>query len=365
LKIHLLAKICLLTISVVLISWGSTGHYKINTCAALSYNAEMSQFTAWTLTLAQHASDADSRKSFDPNEAPKHYIDIDNYPEFILNGRIPQTLDSIIQAHGGSFVLGNGILPWATKVTFDSLRKCFERYDWDKAVLVAADLGHYVGDGHMPLHITSNYNPGNLHSRYESTMIDAYITEINYQGAEISVIPDVNKYIFNYIYKNNIYVDSLIAADTYAKKFGSTSGAAYKAALWNKSAHFTIPLFRNASHALTELIYTAWVMAGSPSMLLHTSIFSPDAGKSSSLGQNIPNPFVHSTTINYSLTKNTDLLLQVRDAYGKTVTTILNEHKSPGSYSLEWSPENMSGGIYYLVMKTSESVQVQKIMFLN
>ena len=368
-KKHLFAKIFLLAISIVLISWGSVGHNKINTDASLSYNTQMSQFNAWTSTLAYHASDADYRKSSDPTEGPKHYIDIDKYAEFITNGRIPQTLDSVIQHYGGTFVSNNGILPWATKVTFDSLRNCFARLDWDKAVLFAADLGHYVGDGHMPMHITANYdgkstdNDG-IHSRYESTMISAYIGQINYTGMEISVIPDVNQYIFNYLYKNYIYVDSVLAADNYAKSKGSTTSTSYKAALWDKTKSFTIPLFRNASHALTELIYTAWVQAGSP-VMLHTSVFSIDARKSCSLGQNIPNPFEHSTTINYELTKNSDLLLQVKDMRGKTIATIVNEHKAIGSYSLEWSPENMPAGIYYLVMKTNESVEVKKIVLLN
>lgn len=371
LKKHLLVTISLLAISIILISWGSTGHFKINTEASLSYNAQMSQFNAWTSTLAEHASDADIRKSSDPTESRKHYIDIDGYPEFIATGQIPQTLDSIILIHGEPFVYDKGILPWATMVTFDSLKNCFARLDWEKAVLFAADLGHYMADGHMPLHITKNYNgqlTGNsgIHSRYESTMINGYIGQISYAGMDISIIPDVNEYIFNYLYLNYIYVDSVLAADNYAKSIsgGSTTSSAYKTALWNKSKGFTIPLFKNASHALTELMYTAWVLAGSP-VMPNTSIFSPEARKSYSLGQNIPNPFEHSTTINYVLFKKSDLLLQVKDMCGKTVATIVNEHKPIGSYSLEWSPENITAGIYYLVMKTGESVEVKKIVLLN
>jgi hypothetical protein len=366
----LFSKIFLLAISVVLISWGSTGHFKINQAASLSYNAQMIQFNAWTNTLAEHASDADIRKPSDPTEAPKHYIDIDAYPEFIATGKIPQTLDSVILMHGGAFVYDQGILPWATMVTFDSLRNCFTRHDWNNAVLFAADLGHYVADGHMPLHITSNYNgqltTGNygIHSRYESTMINYYIGQITYTGMDIAVIPNVNQYIFNYLYSNYVYVDSVIAADNYAQTFGTTSSTAYKIAIWNKTKGFTIPLFKNASHALTELIYTAWVQAGSP-LMANSSVFSPDSRKFSSLGQNTPNPFEHSTSINYVLKKNADVLIQVNDIHGKTVATIVNENKSAGSYTLEWSPENMPAGIYYLVLKTGESVDVKKIMHLN
>lgn len=368
-KKNLFAKISVLAVSVLLISWGSTGHYKINEAASLSFNAQMSQFSAWTATLAEHASDADIRKGWDNTEAPKHYIDIDGYQEFLSTGRIPQTLDSVILIHGSAFVYDQGILPWATMIAYDSLRSCFARHDWDKAVLFASDLGHYVADGHMPLHITSNYNgqlTGNdgIHSRYESTMINAYIGQITYTGMGITTIPNVNQYIFTYLYANYVFVDSVIAADNYAKGFGATGTTAYKTALWNKSKGFTIPLFKNASHALTELIFTAWVQAGSPSMVA-SSIFSPDARKSSTLGQNTPNPFRHSTTFSYTLKKNADLLLQVKDLSGKTVATIINEPKPAGSYSYEWVPENLPAGIYYLVMKTSENVDVKKIVLLD
>lgn len=371
LKKHLLLKIGLLSISLVLVSWGKTGHNKISSEASRSYNTEMAQFIAWNSTLALHASDADNRKNADPAEGPKHYIDLDNYPEFMTNGRIPQTLDSVSLVHDIYFATQNGTLPWATLVTFDSLRNCFARQDWNKAVLFAADLGHYVADGHMPMHITSNYDGGStgnngIHSRYETKMIDPNIGQINYTGMEIAAIPNVNQYIFNYLYKNYSYVDSVIAADNYAKRVsgGNTYSPAYLSALWKKSQGFTIPLFKNASHALAELIYTAWDQAGKPSML-HTSIATPDAVKTCSLGQNVPNPFKHSTTINYSLTKPASFMLQVKDMTGKTVTTILNENRPSGNYAVDWSPENIPGGTYYLVMKTGNFTEVQKMVLVR
>jgi hypothetical protein len=368
---NILTKIALLAVSVVLVSWGSTGHYKINTEASLSYNTQMSQFLVWTSTLADHASDADYRKDTDPSEAPKHYIDIDSYPEFIANGRIPQTLDSVIMLHGEYFVYDKGILPWATMVTFDSLRNCFARLDWDKAVLFAADLGHYVADGHMPMHITENYNgqlTGNngIHSRYESTMINTYIGQINFQGMDISAIPNVNQYIFDYLYNNYTYVDSILAADNYAMSVsgGNTSSSAYKTALWNKTKGFTVPLFKNASHSIAELMYTAWVQAGCPEMS-PTSIFEQDENSSVFLDQNIPNPFMNSTLIKYCVARNANVLLKVTDATGKFVETLTDEYKAAGSYSLEWKPQNLHSGVYYLVLKTNKSTEMKKMVLVE
>ena len=178
--------VSLVLLCLVLSSWGATGHKKISQNVAACLPAEMSFLKpVWTSFVANHASDADSRKSQDPNESPRHYIDIDNYPEFVLSGHIPQTYDSVVAQFGAGFVTDQGTLPWATMITFDSLKNCFQRRDWNRSAIFAADLGHYVGDGHMPLHITKNYNgqltnQKDIHSRYESTMVGKYEAQIVY-----------------------------------------------------------------------------------------------------------------------------------------------------------------------------------------
>lgn len=122
----------------------------------------------------------------------------------------------------------------------------------------------------MPLHLTKNFDGGDtgqsgIHSRYETDMVGAYSTSLgNYTGDPVHFISDVNKYIFDYIYFDYKYKDSVLIADTYAKNLtGSTSSSAYTAALWSKT-QFTAMLFHNSSHSLAELIYSAWMEAGSP-----------------------------------------------------------------------------------------------------
>lgn len=360
----------IIALAFILMSWGGTGHYKINTDASLSFNEEMNEFNSWTSILAEHASDADARKAWDSNESEKHYIDIDNYSEFTSSGTIPQTLSAAISAHSSSFVYGNGILPWATLTAYDSLKNCFARGNWDKAVLFASDLGHYVADGHMPLHITRNYdgqytdNDG-IHSRYESTMINSYISQINYTGENIEAISNVNQYIFDYIYSNYQYVDTVIAADDYAKSISSyTSSTEYKTALWEYSKEFTISLFKNASHALTELIYTAWTEAGSPSMTT-TGFENTLAESFVILEQNYPNPFSNSTTIQFRLKENTKVHLQITDVTGKPVSTLMNEPKTAGDYSIVFNSEKLSNGIYYLILDTEKNHLVKEMMLIR
>jgi hypothetical protein len=328
----------------------------------------MHEFHEWTDFLADHASDADRRKDEDPDEAPKHYIDLDNYYSFILLHRIPQTFDSVISMYGSSFVYDNGILPWATESTFNSLQAAFESGNFDQAKILAADLGHYVGDGHMPMHITKNYDgqyTGNngIHSRYESSMVNAFIDEIIYSGDSISHITDVNGYIFNYLYHNYQYIDSILLADDYAKDLtGSTSSSAYKNALWDKTGNFTIQLMKEASHALTELIYTAWVNAGSPAVgpsairenerafpAFITSVSEDYASKN--------------TVIRYSVTKPTQLNISISDIKGNPVGMVNSTYALPGNHIIQYDSKEMPSGVYVLILQTQNSRDTRKFVY--
>ena len=364
---HTLSLGLLLSMVILLSSWGHIGHNKISTKAELSFNQDMEQFYQWTSILAAHASDADIRRQWDPTEGPKHYIDIDNYPEFLTGGTIPQTIDSAISLHGSDFVYDQGILPWATKTTFDSLQSCFERADWENAVLFASDLGHYVADGHMPFHITRNYNgqySGNqgIHSRYESEMIEIFNGQIDYSGYQISAIEDVNSYIFNYLYANYTYLDSLLAADDYAHDLaGSTSSSLYYEALWSQTEDITITMFKEASHNIAELIYTAWFNAGSP---LIASVFSPTTINGLQI-QNSPNPFTEETKITFSLSKASHIVVDVFDISGRPVDTLMDENKPAGEYQLDWKALGMPKGVYYAVLRSQNNVRISKMVLVH
>jgi len=368
LKKLFISAIALLSLSVLILSWGTTGHKKISEASALSFNAHMQGFLTWIDFIREHASDADIRKDIDQDEGPKHYIDIDNYSEFISTGRIPQTFDSALLIHGFSFVEGNGILPWATLTAFDSLRNCMQRRNFAKAKIFAADLGHYVADGHMPLHITKNYDgdlTGNsgIHSRYESAMINENNQQITYTGTEATEIKDVTQYIFNYIYNNHKYCDSVIFADNYAKSQSTNYfSQTYKTALWDKSKHFTIRLFKQASNSLANLIYTAWIQAGKPE-LIYTSLDDPDSLSNIILKQNTPNPFTTSTHICFTLKENSKVIVQVRGLTGNMITTLLNDSLPAGNHSCDWTPDNLPSGMYYLIINTGKFIQLKKMIY--
>jgi hypothetical protein len=352
-------------------SWGYNGHRKINQNAPLSFTPEMEQFMSWSVTLAEHASDADYRKDIDPYEEMRHYIDIDNYPEFVATGKIPQSYDSVVALYGLAFVHDQGILPWATKSAYDSLVRCFTRFDWERAVLVASDIGHYVADGHQPLHITRNYDgqySGNndIHSHYETGMINAYKDEIIYSGEDISFITDVNGYIFSYLYENCIYVDSIMAADDYAQAVaGNNTSSTYKAALWEKTRGFTIPLFKNGSHALAELIYSAWVEAGKPDMNSGPGIFE-FYKQENVLQLNLsPNPVKEIVKINFILKENSETELKIMELSGNAVGFCVKENLPAGPHEFSFNLANLPEGVYFAWLKSGNYKEGKKLLKIN
>lgn len=348
---------------VLLSSWGGTGHYIISLEASRTFNAEMQQFADWANYLAGHASDADNRKSSDPTEAPKHYVDIDNYAEFVTGQPMPQTIPEAVTKYGNNFVIDNGTLPWATKSTYDSLVLALRNSRIDKAKQFAADLGHYVADGHMPLHLTKNYNgqlTGNtgIHSRYESTMINAHAEEFYYsQPGEITYVQNVQQYIFDYIYFNYKYVDSLIDADNYAKSINSDySSSAYKDALWNKTNGFTKRLFERASQRLAELIYSAWIEAGRPSA---TSITEVNIKRTTMFVY--PNPTTGQVNIAYNILGAGNCYLEIFDMFGNSLKQYnLNHTPSTSAYFTEYL--NFPSGVYIFRLSNNNIDFTQRVV---
>ena len=249
-------------------SWGGPTHIFINMQAVKHLPPSFPFFANNISWISQHAVDPDNRKSTDPTEAPKHFIDIEDYPEFATH-TLSHNYDTLVAKHGLSFVTNAGVVPWAIIWSFDSLTNCLRRGDSVRALQFAADLGHYVGDAHQPLHVTANYDgeeTGNngIHSRYESSMLSTYnylnqVTVVAKQSHFIPVPIDTN---FVFVMHGNSLVDSILKADNYAKAIDPTYKSSYYAALWEKTGPLTQNQIQDATVDLANLWYTAAVNAG-------------------------------------------------------------------------------------------------------
>lgn len=260
----------LLALLIILGSWGEKAHQKINASCVAYFPSELKALKSWGPQLGQHGSDADNRKKQDKDEFVRHFIDIDNYDQFLQQKTINQDFQIDCQLYGRAFVMKNGTLPWVTDSTYRALVNNMRKGQWEKAMLTAADLGHYVGDGHMPLHITGNYNgqlsdQKGIHARYEIDMIDRYIDGIELKKAHAKRINQVKPMVFNYLYHNHEYMAPLLEADKKAYLGANHQyNDAYYASLWKDTGAFTTRLLSEASQDLASLIYSAWIDAGKP-----------------------------------------------------------------------------------------------------
>jgi len=81
------------------------------------------------------------------------------------------------------------------------------------------------------------------------------------------------------------------------------------------------------------------------------------------LSQNYPNPFNPSTTLKFSIPISSFVTLKIYDETGREIVTLVNEHKSPGNYSVQWSASQFASGIYFARLQYGNSTLIKKMIF--
>lgn len=90
----------------------------------------------------------------------------------------------------------------------------------------------------------------------------------------------------------------------------------------------------------------------------------------SSLQQNFPNPFNNSTVIRYSVDKLSEVTIKVYDISGREISTLVNESKQPGTFSIGFANTNIASGTYFyrLIAKNAEgkaTVETKKMIVMK
>lgn len=83
------------------------------------------------------------------------------------------------------------------------------------------------------------------------------------------------------------------------------------------------------------------------------------------LAQNYPNPFNPETNIVFELKDKNHVKLQVFDAIGKEITTLINEEKPAGIYSVKFNAEGFPSGVYFYRLQSEEFIQTKKMILLK
>jgi M6 family metalloprotease-like protein len=87
--------------------------------------------------------------------------------------------------------------------------------------------------------------------------------------------------------------------------------------------------------------------------------------KEFSLAQNYPNPFNPGTTISYKISKAGNVLIRVYDLLGRVITTLVDENKSAGSYSVIFNASNLTSGLYIYRIAAGSYNESKKMLLLK
>lgn len=266
-------------------SWGFFGHRSINRLAVYTLPSQLMVFFKQNIEfISEHAVDADMRRHAVDDEAPRHYIDIDHYGDepFEL---MPRIWDSAVSRYSEDTLIAYGIVPWHVQRMYYRLVDAYRKRDVPYILQTAADLGHYVGDAHVPLHTTLNYNgqltgQHGIHGLWESRLPELFSDEYDFFVGRAERFEDPLEVIWNTVEQSHSAVDSVLKfekdlSNQYAEasKYGfeERGGKTVKTYSVEYAAEYHARLDRMVERRMRKSIktvgdfwYSAWIEAGQP-----------------------------------------------------------------------------------------------------
>ena len=181
-----------------------------------------------------------------------------------------------------------GVLPYYLVEGMAKLTKAFERKNEKDILRHAADLGHYIGDAHVPLHTTANYNGQftdqvGIHAFWESRIPELFAEkQFDFFVGQASYIHDPAQYFWDIVLKSHSLVDSVLRIEKrlslefpsdrqwcYDERLGQTVRIQCReyAEAYNREMNGMVEERMAANMlAIGNIWYTAWVNAGQPDL---------------------------------------------------------------------------------------------------
>lgn len=122
--------------------------------------------------------------------------------------------------------------------------------------------------------------------------------------------------------------------------------------------------FDNENHLYVQIVSTGRIYK-SKSIITAISDDKYISIKNYFLAQNYPNPFNPSTTINYSIPKESFVILKVYNILGKVVATLVNQKQNQGNHKVKFSGGNFSSGVYFYKLTSGDFHQTKKMLLLK
>lgn len=276
-----------LTLLLTCSSWGFYAHFRVNRLAVFTLPKAMAGFYKSNIEyITAHAISADKRRYVDSNEAPKHYLNADHYGKNPFS-KIPQNWDDAVAKYGADTIYKYGTVPWTIQYDYYRLVKAFKTHDTTAILNTSANLGHYIADAHVPLHLTQNYNgqltnQTGIHALWESRLPELFGDKYNYYAGKARYIDDPLKEAFKICRTSFKSVDTVLrfermlnasfpadkkyAMEQRGKRQVKEYSVAYAAAYQKLLNGMVQRRIRSTVLAIGSFWYSAWVDAGQPDL---------------------------------------------------------------------------------------------------
>ena len=221
----LLITLLLSTNCIPAFGWGVWGHNHINKGAVMALPAEMGMFFYNHVDfMVEESVIPDIRKHTlsDRAENPRHYIDLEKY-NYTTPANMPRTMADAITKFSKDSLDRHGILPWYIQDMMTKLTAAFKNKRKTEILFLAADLGHYIADGHMPLHTSVNHNgqltgQEGIHAFWEAQLPEIFGKKYNLCTGEAKYEKDIEKTTWNFLDSSHNLTDKLLSLEYKMKK---------------------------------------------------------------------------------------------------------------------------------------------------
>ena len=283
-------------------SWGFFAHYRINRLAVFTLPKAMAGFYKANIGfITEHAISADKKRYVDSTEAPRHYLNADHYGKNPF-ARIPQRWNDAVVKYSEDTLTKYGTVSWTIQYQYYKLVEAFKAHDTTGILTTSANLGHYVADAHVPLHLTQNYNgqltgQTGLHALWESRIPELFADGYHLYAGKARYIESPLKEAFKICRASFNEVDTVLhfermlnatyprdkkySTEKRGKKEVTVYSQAYSKAYQDKMKGMVERRMRAAILSVGSFWYSAWVDAGQPDLdkLIAQPLTAEERGK--------------------------------------------------------------------------------------
>jgi hypothetical protein len=273
--------------------WGFYAHQKINYYSVFLLPPQMMTFYKQHIDfLSEHAVDPDKRRYAVKEEGPRHFIDIDYYGTYPFSS-LPRNYDSAVAKFSTDTVQANGIVPWWVQTMLYRLTAAFKEKSEAKILKLSAEIGHYIGDAHVPLHASSNHNgqltgQRGIHGFWESRIPELLAEkEWDFFIGKAEYIKNPGEFIWKRVLESAAASDTVLRYEKeLTKKFPADQkfsfenrnnvivrqySSAFSTAYNNLLQGMIERRMRQSIYAVASFWYTAWINAGQPDLMTLTN----------------------------------------------------------------------------------------------